>query len=140
MPWSPTRQRRSATGMPDASAVSKSSPGHTSPSRHWTSTGRCARNADHSPLGWSQLVTPLSSSPSAAASSGVSSTTRRPPPSRGTRITIPRPSLVAPKGPPPVGGFTAAIECSPQMRAGPPARAWSAPSMPRHWISSHTRH
>lgn len=42
-----------ATGMPDASAVSKSSPGHTSPSRHWTSTGRCARNADHSPLGWS---------------------------------------------------------------------------------------
>lgn len=56
--------------------------------------------------------------PSAAASSGVSSTTRRPPPSSGTRMTIPRPSLVASRGPsPPVRGFMAAILCSLQICA-----------------------
>ena len=38
-----------------------------------------------------------------------SSTTRRPPPSSGTRITMPRPSLVTSSGPSPVRGFMAAI-------------------------------
>ena len=56
-----------------------------------------------------QAVTPRSSSPNAAASSEVSSTTSRPPPSMGMRTTIPRPSLVASRGPSPVRGFIAAI-------------------------------
>src|SRR5258708_7614680 len=43
------------------------------------------------------------------ASSGDSSTTSRPPPSSGTRITMPRPSLVTSSGPSPVRGFIAAI-------------------------------
>src|SRR3954468_5678357 len=51
----------------------------------------------------------FNASPSALASSGVISTTRRPPPSSGTRITIPRPSLVTSSGPSPVRGFIAAI-------------------------------
>ena len=44
-----------------------------------------------------------------SASSGVSSTTSRPPPSSGTRITMPRPSLVTSSGPSPVRGFMAAM-------------------------------
>ena len=47
--------------------------------------------------------------PRAPASSALSSTTRRPPPSSGTRITMPRPSLVTSSGPSPVRGFIAAI-------------------------------
>src|SRR5690242_13043226 len=47
-----------------------------------------------------------------AASSAVSSTTSRPPPSSGTRITIPRPSLVTSSGPSPVRGFMAAMPCT----------------------------
>ncbi len=48
-------------------------------------------------------------SPSLTASSAESSTTSRPPPSSGTRITMPRPSLVTSSGPSPVRGFIAAI-------------------------------
>src|SRR4051812_6608544 len=51
----------------------------------------------------------FNASPSAVASSGVSSTTSRPPPSNGTRITMPRPSLVTSRGPSPVRGFMAAM-------------------------------
>src|SRR6201984_97577 len=50
-----------------------------------------------------------SASPSFAASSTDSSTTSLPPPSNGTRITMPRPSLVTSSGPSPVRGFIAAI-------------------------------
>src|SRR5581483_4740212 len=56
-----------------------------------------------------QPVADLSASLSALASSGDISTTRRPPPSRGTRMTMPRPSLVTSSGPSPVRGFMAAI-------------------------------
>src|SRR5262249_39757797 len=55
-------------------------------------------------------------SPSLAASSAVSSTTSRPPPSSGTRMTMPRPSLVTSSGPSPVRGFIAAILPSPSAR------------------------
>src|SRR4051794_36976744 len=51
-------------------------------------------------------------SPRSLASSADISTTRRPPPSSGTRITMPRPSLVTSRGPSPVRGFIAAISCS----------------------------
>ena len=54
-------------------------------------------------------TTVFNASPSLAASSAVSSTTSRPPPSSGTRITMPRPSLVTSSGPSPVRGFIAAI-------------------------------
>src|ERR1700735_2674398 len=47
--------------------------------------------------------------PSAVASVADSSTTSRPPPSSGTRITMPRPSLVTSSGPSPVRGFITAI-------------------------------
>src|SRR5580658_10482477 len=60
-------------------------------------------------LGEAQPTAVLSASPRALASSGVSATTSRPPPSRGTRITMPRPSLVTSSGPSPVRGFIAAI-------------------------------
>ena len=50
-----------------------------------------------------------SASPSFAASSADSSTTSLPPPSNGTRITMPRPSLVTSSGPSPVRGFIAAM-------------------------------
>ena len=56
-----------------------------------------------------QPTTSLRASPRAPASSALSSTTRRPPPSSGTRITMPRPSLVTSSGPSPVRGFIAAI-------------------------------
>src|SRR3954464_8649295 len=56
-----------------------------------------------------QATTRLSASPRAPASSALSSTTRRPPPSSGTRITMPRPSLVTSSGPSPVRGFIAAM-------------------------------
>ncbi len=56
-----------------------------------------------------QPVIAFNASPSAPASSGVISTTRRPPPSSGTRMTMPRPSLVTSSGPSPVRGFIAAI-------------------------------
>ena len=58
-------------------------------------------------------TTDFKASPSLAASSAVSSTTRRPPPSSGTRMTMPRPSLVTSSGPSPVRGFIAAILPSP---------------------------
>src|SRR5690606_9934844 len=51
----------------------------------------------------------FSASPRAVASSGVISTTSRPPPSSGTRMTMPRPSLVTSSGPSPVRGFIAAM-------------------------------
>jgi predicted O-methyltransferase YrrM len=54
-------------------------------------------------------TTDFRASPSLAASSAVSSTTSRPPPSSGTRMTMPRPSLVTSSGPSPVRGFIAAI-------------------------------
>jgi predicted O-methyltransferase YrrM len=54
-------------------------------------------------------TTDFNASPSRAASSAVSSTTSRPPPSSGTRMTMPRPSLVTSSGPSPVRGFIAAI-------------------------------
>src|SRR5947208_4537663 len=54
----------------------------------------------------------MSAFPRALASSAVISTTSRPPPSSGTRITMPRPSLVTSRGPSPVRGFMAAIACS----------------------------
>jgi len=60
-------------------------------------------------FGKAQLTAVFSASPSAMASSGDSSTTSRPPPSSGTRITMPRPSLVTSSGPSPVRGFIAAI-------------------------------
>src|SRR3954452_19598390 len=56
-----------------------------------------------------QPAADLSASPSAFASSGVISTTSRPPPSSGTRMTMPRPSLVTSSGPSPVRGFMAAM-------------------------------
>ena len=59
-----------------------------------------------------QPTTSLRASPSAPASSALSSTTSRPPPSRGTLITMPRPSLVTSSGPSPVRGFMAAM-CTP---------------------------
>src|ERR1017187_419423 len=60
-------------------------------------------------IGKAQPVTDLSASPSLTASSADNSTTSRPPPSSGTRITMPRPSLVTSSGPSPVRGFIAAI-------------------------------
>jgi hypothetical protein len=54
-------------------------------------------------------TTSFSAPASSAASSALSSTTSRPPPSSGTRMTIPRPSLVTSIGPSPVRGFIAAI-------------------------------
>src|SRR6266545_3020073 len=65
-----------------------------------------------------QPAADLSASPSAFASSGVISTTSRPPPSSGTRMTMPRPSLVTSSGPSPVRGFIAAI-LHPLPAAGP---------------------
>src|SRR5690606_20510676 len=52
------------------------------------------------------------------------STTSRPPPSRGTRMTMPRPSLVTSSGPSPVRGFIAA------MRASLPALGSRGPRFP----------
>src|SRR6266702_5271090 len=69
-------------------------------------------------MGKAQPTADLSASPSATASSGDSSTTSRPPPSSGTRITMPRPSLVTSSGPSPVRGFIAAI-LHPLPAAGP---------------------
>ncbi len=60
--------------------------------------------------GKGQPTAEVRASLSARASSGVSSTTSRPPPSSGTRITMPRPSLVTSSGPSPVRGFIAAIQ------------------------------
>jgi hypothetical protein len=54
-------------------------------------------------------TTAFSASPNAEASSAEISTTSRPPPSSGTRMTIPRPSLVTSRGPSPVRGFMAAM-------------------------------
>src|SRR5215203_2475665 len=54
-------------------------------------------------------TTSFSAPASSAASAALSSTTSRPPPSSGTRMTIPRPSLVTSIGPSPVRGFIAAI-------------------------------
>ena len=71
------------------------------------------------PLGSDQPTTDFNASPSLAASSAVSSTTSRPPPSSGTRITMPRPSLVTSSGPSPVRGFIAAILPSPSSGAPP---------------------
>src|SRR5699024_7109279 len=53
--------------------------------------------------------TALSALDRSEASSGLSSTTSRPPPSSGTRMMIPRPSLVTSSGPSPVLGFMAAM-------------------------------
>src|ERR1700709_374958 len=60
-------------------------------------------------MGNGQPTADLSASPSAAASVADNSTTSRPPPSSGTRITMPRPSLVTSSGPSPVRGFIAAM-------------------------------
>ena len=60
-------------------------------------------------LRWHYPTAACSASPSLAASSADSSTTSLPPPSNGTRITMPRPSLVTSSGPSPVRGFIAAI-------------------------------
>ena len=68
-----------------------------------------------------QPTTSLRASPRAPASSALSSTTSRPPPSSGTRITMPRPSLVTSSGPSPVRGFIAA------MRAPLPSSIQSGP-------------
>src|SRR3954469_25557886 len=67
-----------------------------------------------------QPTADFKASPRLVASSGVSSTTRRPPPSSGTRITMPRPSLVTSSGPSPVRGFMAAIDQPPCIRCGRP--------------------
>ena len=56
-----------------------------------------------------QPIAVFRASPSAPASSADSSTTSRPPPSSGTRMTMPRPSLVTSSGPSPVRGFMAAM-------------------------------
>src|ERR1700730_3505689 len=77
-------------------------------------------------------------SPNAAASSADSSTTSRPPPSSGTRITMPRPSLVTSSGPSPVRGFIAAILPSPSSRSRAGARHGTAP--PRGTAPSGTPH
>src|SRR4051794_11028319 len=75
-----------------------------------------------------QPTTWWSASPRALASSALSSTTRRPPPSRGTRITMPRPSFVTSSGPSPVRGFIAAMRTplpvidAPLLRRGCVAR------------------
>src|SRR5690606_15895085 len=61
----------------------------------WIGTGRVR----------AQPEAALRASPRSLASSADISTTRRPPPSRGTRITMPRPSLVTSRGPSPVRGF-----------------------------------
>ena len=72
---------------------------------------RCVRERSSTPV----VVAEISPrpdggpTPSAPASSALSSTTRRPPPSSGTRITMPRPSLVTSSGPSPVRGFIAAM-------------------------------
>jgi predicted O-methyltransferase YrrM len=58
---------------------------------------------------WRYPTAACSASPSLTASSADSSTTSLPPPSNGTRITMPRPSLVTSSGPSPVRGFIAAI-------------------------------
>ncbi len=80
-----------------------------------------SRGATREPrLGSDQPTTDFKASPSLAASSAVSSTTSRPPPSSGTRITMPRPSLVTSSGPSPVRGFIAAI--SHPLPADPSAR------------------
>ena len=65
----------------------------------------------------------FNASPSALASSGVISTTSRPPPSSGTRMTMPRPSLVTSSGPSPVRGFIAAMLSPLRPRQG----RWVAP-------------
>src|SRR4051812_33137692 len=56
-----------------------------------------------------QPATAFRASPSSLASVADISTTSRPPPSRGTRMTMPRPSLVTSSGPSPVLGFMAAM-------------------------------
>ena len=58
---------------------------------------------------WRYPTAACSASPSLTASSADSSTTSLPPPSSGTRITMPRPSLVTSSGPSPVRGFIAAM-------------------------------
>jgi hypothetical protein len=81
----------------------------------------------------------LRASPSLAASSAVNSTTSRPPPSSGTRMTMPRPSLVTSSGPSPVRGFIAAIihPLPPEPRAQP---SWDAAlSAPAAEPASHNR-
>src|SRR5690606_11483206 len=67
---------------------------------------------------WNQPTAGLRASPSALASTGVISTTSRPPPSDGTRMTMPRPSLVTSSGPSPVRGFIAAISPPSGSRGG----------------------
>jgi hypothetical protein len=94
--------------------------------------------------GKAQPTADLSASPSATASSGDNSTTSRPPPSSGTRITMPRPSLVTSSGPSPVRGFIAAIRhplsyLGPQRpRRGPaaPARVPGGTSQPQRCRSA----
>jgi len=76
--------------------------------------------------GSSQPTTDFRASPSRAASSAVSSTTSRPPPSSGTRMTMPRPSLVTSSGPSPVRGFIAAILPSPSSALRRPTRSGTA--------------
>src|SRR3954462_14165479 len=66
-----------------------------------------------------QPATAFRASPSSPASVADISTTSRPPPSRGTRMTMPRPSFVTSSGPSPVLGFLAALP-HPLPRVAPP--------------------
>src|SRR3954462_14197091 len=68
-----------------------------------------------------QPATAFRASPSSPASVADITTTRRPPPSRGTRMTMPRPSLVTSSGPSPVLGFMAAMRHPLPRRGSCPA-------------------
>ena len=69
-----------------------------------------------------------SASPSFTASSADNSTTSLPPPSNGTRITMPRPSLVTSSGPSPVRGFIAAMLHPLPQRTPHPNRVGQVPA------------
>jgi hypothetical protein len=85
-----------------------------------------SRETTEQRFGQGHPTTDFRASPSLAASSAVSSTTNRPPPSSGTRITMPRPSLVTSSGPSPVRGFIAAILPSPSSGLHRPSCADTA--------------
>ena len=75
-----------------------------------------------------QPIAVFRASPSAPASSADSSTTSRPPPSSGTRMTMPRPSLVTSSGRTPAPWRSRSAGGRGSARAGPGRSASAAPS------------
>ncbi len=90
----------------------------------WPATRRRAAprpgTALRAAVGYRQPTTSLRQLSNSVASVAFNSTTSRPPPSTGTRMMMPRPSLVTSMGPSPVRGFIAAIADSSSLRRPSP--------------------